>query len=215
MVRNFSVSDYKAGLQNWSICQDSNCCIYVGNNKGLLVYDGLQWDCYALPNNEVVRVVKAIDKRIYVGSYEEFGYFERDICNVLVYTSLSKLVENYNYNQDEIWTIVSYGDEVLFQSFASYFVYNGVEVTAYQGALRPLYFFQLDSTIYVQEMNGEFYEYVHGNYIQVFKNSLKDHVVSVIKHPEGGLLLVTENSGVYHYVDNFLKVIMKSDSMVE
>jgi len=52
--------------------------MYFGNNKGLLEFDGTIWDINKLPENKLVRSLM-VDKndRIYVGSFEEFGYFEK------------------------------------------------------------------------------------------------------------------------------------------
>ena len=35
IVRSYSVSDYNAGIQNWSIAQDERGVMYFGNNNGL------------------------------------------------------------------------------------------------------------------------------------------------------------------------------------
>ena len=72
-IINYSVSDYKAGNQNWAVSQGPGGKMYIGNNRGLLVFDGIHWDLVKLPNNPGVRALY-ISKagRIYVGSFEEF-----------------------------------------------------------------------------------------------------------------------------------------------
>ena len=40
-IQNFSPTDYNAEIQNFSIIQDKRGLIYFGNNKGVLVYDGI------------------------------------------------------------------------------------------------------------------------------------------------------------------------------
>lgn len=89
IVRSYSVSDYNAGIQNWSIAQDERGVMYFGNRKGLLEYDGNNWKLYELPTKGIVRAVYIGEEgRIYVGSYEEFGYFVRTSLNTLEYHSL-------------------------------------------------------------------------------------------------------------------------------
>ena len=69
------MSDYNAGIQNWSIAQDERGVMYFGNNNGLLEFDGSAWRLYELPTKGIVRAIYiSKDGRIYVGSYEEFGY---------------------------------------------------------------------------------------------------------------------------------------------
>ena len=73
-IINYSVSDYKAGNQNWAVSQGPGGKMYIGNNRGLLVFDGIHWDLVKLPNNLGVRALYiSKDGRIYVGSFEEFG----------------------------------------------------------------------------------------------------------------------------------------------
>lgn len=94
----FNKKDYNAGNQNWSVAQDSQGLIYFGNNVGLLRFDGSGFTLFKLPNNQVVRSVY-IDKsdRIYVSSFREFGYFEKDKFGELVYSSLSNDLKNYKF----------------------------------------------------------------------------------------------------------------------
>ena len=107
-IINYSVSDYKAGNQNWAVSQGPGGKMYIGNNRGLLVFDGIHWDLVKLPNNLGVRALYiSKDGRIYVGSFEEFGYFEMDDENDLIYHSLSSSEMNVYLNNDEFWTTAS------------------------------------------------------------------------------------------------------------
>lgn len=73
-IINYSVSDYKAGNQNWAVSQGPGGKMYIGNNRGLLVFDGIHWDLVKLPNNLGVRALYiSKDGRIYVGSFESSG----------------------------------------------------------------------------------------------------------------------------------------------
>ena len=48
-ISNYGISDYQAGNQNWSIAQSENNYIYIGNNQGLLEFDGARWTLYPSP----------------------------------------------------------------------------------------------------------------------------------------------------------------------
>lgn len=61
-VFNYNTSNYRAGNQNWSISQDKNEIMYFANNRGLLSFDGVNWNLHSLPNNRGV-------KSIYIGSF--------------------------------------------------------------------------------------------------------------------------------------------------
>src|SRR5690606_26523019 len=97
-------SQYKAGLQNWDIAQDSHGIMYFGNNEGLLTFNGRYWNIFPLPNATVVRSV-AIDKynRIFVGGQDELGYFEADTMGRLQYHSLVNLIAETDRKFVDVW----------------------------------------------------------------------------------------------------------------
>lgn len=130
VVKSFTKADYNADSQNWAVETDPDGILYVGNNRGLLTFDGFGWDLYPLPQNKVVRCLLSDSGRIYAGSYEEFGYFSRAANGVLVYTSLSDRLEGYDMQNDEIWRIVKVRGRVVFQAFRSWFILDGDSVKA-------------------------------------------------------------------------------------
>ena len=79
LVTHFNKQDYNAGNQNWSIDSDPDGFIYAANNDGLLIFDGTDWSLFRNQDQTIVRSVYASpDGRIYTGSYEECGYWEKD-----------------------------------------------------------------------------------------------------------------------------------------
>ena len=155
IVRNYSVSDYNAGIQNWAIAQDERGVMYFGNNSGLLEFDGSAWRLYELPTKGIVRAIYiSEDGRIYVGSYEEFGYFVRTPYDTLEYHSLKNKVKDFAFHNDEIWDIACVQGEIVFQSFGSLFFYNGNPVEGIRMKNLPLNLFQVGNTFYSQRING-------------------------------------------------------------
>lgn len=154
IVRSYSVSDYNAGIQNWAIAQDERGVMYFGNNSGLLEFDGSAWRLYELPTKGIVRAIYiSEDGRIYVGSYEEFGYFVHTPYNTLEYHSLKDEVKDFTFHNDEIWNIVCVQGEIVFQSFGSLFFYNGNSVEGIRVKSLPN-LFQVGNTFYSQRING-------------------------------------------------------------
>ncbi len=122
---HYSKGIYNAGSQNWSITQDKRGILYFGNNDGLLEFDGSYWNVNRLPNESIVRAVKSdTDGRIYVGAFNEFGYFEPDIHGILVYHSLVEKLDSNKRNFKEIWKVHFTPESVLFQSFTTIFEYK-------------------------------------------------------------------------------------------
>lgn len=203
VVSNFAPSKYNADLQNWSCTQDRDGKMYFGNNKGLLVFDGYNWTLTPIPGNGVIRSVMADGKRIYVGAYTDFGFFEQNIYGQYVFTSLWP--KNYRAKNDEIWNIIKSTDgHIYFQSFCSWFDYFKGKVTPhFDGNRMPLYFFKVRNAIYAQMINGDFYLLRKGQFVHILdrKSYGNDNVVGVFPHQGSKLLLLTEHSGAFIFAN--------------
>lgn len=126
-IVNFNRQNYKAGTQNWKISQADNGLIYSANNDGVLEYDGTSWRL--LPNSEMglARSVLAIDNRVYCGGYNEFGYFETNGVNDLIYKSLTKHVTLKEIG--DVWNIFIFNDRIIFQADRALILYDNTNQT--------------------------------------------------------------------------------------
>ena len=95
-----------AGNQNWMISQDQKGALFIANNKGLLQFRGTDWKLNTSPNQSIVRSVKVIDEKICVGSYMDFGFWERYPNGELHYTSIANQL-NVTILEDELMTFES------------------------------------------------------------------------------------------------------------
>ncbi|QRX63076.1 hypothetical protein JS578_09325 [Dysgonomonadaceae bacterium zrk40] len=202
-VYNYTTAHYKAGNQNWSIAQDQEGVIYFGNNNGLLSFDGVNWNLHKLPNNLAVKSI-FIDfnqhpNRIYVGSFEEFGYFERDRYNRLIYHSLRKRVKDYQFHNDEIWKICQHRGKIYFQSFSAFFVLEENSIKTHKPYPGVLYFFPVGDNLFAQLINNHFTLFDGEHFRELFtrKQLNNDNVVAVLPLGEEQLL-VTEKNGIFH-----------------
>jgi DNA-binding CsgD family transcriptional regulator len=130
-VINYDKRAYGADNQNWSVAVSNSGLVYAGNDKGLLEFDGSNWKLYPMPDHGIVRAIAlGDDGSIFVGSYEEFGYWKTDITGRLNYFSLSdSLVSQGSLHNDEIWRIIQHDGKVYFQSFSNIFVFNGQQIS--------------------------------------------------------------------------------------
>lgn len=201
IVRSYSVSNYNAGIQNWSVAQDERGIMYIGNNKGLLEFDGNRWKLHELPTKNIVRAVYiGEDGKIFVGSFEEFGYFERDSLDSLVYHSLKDEVKDFRFQNDEIWSIVPVQDEIVFQSFGSLFIYDGHTVRGIRTKSLPLNLFQVGDTFYSQLINEGLSIFINDGFEHLIDRKLlgDSDVMAGLSYDDGTLLL-TRNSGGFIY----------------
>ena len=184
--------------------------LYFGNDNGLLSFDGTNWHLHVLPNKLSVKSIYVdtsnTGERIYVGSFEEFGYFERDPANQLVYYSLKGLATDYEFHNDEVWTIYPFQNKIYFQTFSAIFVFDGKQVKGKQvETINPspavLYFFPFEEdTMYAQLINSDFCRFDGEVFHPVVSREQlgDDNVVAVL--PRGNdRLLVTSKNGLFLY----------------
>ena len=118
-VRNFDKSQYGGGTQNWDVVQDSLGRMYFANTDGMLMYDGVRWKKYFLPNYTTVRslMFDGTENRIYAGGSEEFGYFTPDSkTGNLRYVSLVDFLPKNRPSFTEIWNIFRNEGKLWFQA---------------------------------------------------------------------------------------------------
>ena len=145
IVRNYLVSDYNAGIQNWAIAQDERggciSVITVGCWNLMEVLGG----CMNYRQKELCSTIyRSEDGRIYVGSYEEFGYFVRTPYDTLEYHSLKEIgrkILRFIMTKSLGYCLGS--GEIVFQSFGFSFFYNGNSVEGIRMKNLPLNLFQV------------------------------------------------------------------------
>ena len=198
-VRNYSVSSYKAGMQNWAIDQDEDGILYVGNAMGLLEFDGTSWILHPLPTKGIIRsVLVGKDGRIYVGAFEEFGYFQRMPDNSLKYVSLSGRLLDYSMHNEEIWTILQRESEVIFHSFGCLFLYRDdkVEAIPLDGLYTPVA--DIHGTIYFHKGNAGLYKLDSDHLTEVSSpGNLIHDLIKILPLGNGRYVFITPSDGLF------------------
>lgn len=203
-IKNYSKFDYQSGTQNWGIDQDQNGNIYFANNNGLLQFDGTTWHNYRLPNSFNIRSVKvdSISGRVYVGAYNEFGYFESASNGDLSYVSLIPLVDNLESREsDFIWKINIVDDEVIFQSFNYIYILNNNQIKVIHASGRFQFSFKAGNKIYFQDVTQGILEY-QNSVLQPLKNTEvfnSTEIWGIFSLSNDGLLIATLEAGLFLY----------------
>ena len=200
IVTQFTRKDYNAANQNWSVGQDKDGIMYFGNNLGLLQFDGSSWEIHKMPENKLVRSLLAgNENRIYVGSFEEFGYFEKNPNGQLNYNSISSKLKNYKMQNDEIWNILDFNGTIIFQSFTSYFTFKNGQVKGFRCPLSFLFFSIYNQNIYTHTEQYGFscLNSKNNTFFAIGNNMLKSPVIAVLEFNKTDALLVTKSDGLF------------------
>lgn len=154
-IKHYSRKKFHAGQQNWMIAHDHKGLLYFANNNGLLVFDGVNWDIFPLPNHTIVRSLCVVGERIYVGGYDELGYFEYDSFGQLHYTSLVGRLPDSAKHPADIWRIYHLPIGMVFQSYHQLIIFNKNNQCHVLPAPSQFHFsFVLNAELYVQDMNS-------------------------------------------------------------
>ena len=205
---NYLKTEYKGENTNWDITQHPDGSIYIANNKNLLSFNGDYWTKLTLPSKGILRSVSVINDTLYSGSYHQFGYWLKNINNELQYTSISDSLDNDLFNNDEIWKIIPFGEEILFQSFNKIYRYNRntkkIKVLLF-GNISAVYTFPINNNLYLGTKNHGVYKIENDSVIPLsWSNPLKNYTIQSIVDYQGGLLIATQINGVYYYKDSVL-----------
>ena len=208
-IQKFTSLDYGGENQNWMISQGIDKFIYVGNNEGLLEYNGAKWKMYQSPNNTIIRAVNAVEKRIYTGCYMEFGFWERDVFGKLKYKSLVAKFKESMIEDEQIWNIITLDEWMLFQSLNRIYFYNTVsgvtKIIHSKNVISKV--FNIEKVIYYHVNNEGIFTIEAGKSRLLVDSSLfgNDKVVGMFQIPDG-LLILTRGLGFYKLIDGKLSV---------
>ena len=191
---------YEAENQNWGITQTSNQTIYFANNSGLLEFDGVNWSLYPVPDNSIVRSVKAVGNNVYSGSYMDFGIWEINNKNVLEYTSLPKMLDIELKDEEQFWKIIKLDDWLVFQSYSRIYLVNidTNEHTFIESDDDITNIFVVDGVLFFNKKNKGLFKFNNGSTELFLDDSriVKNKLVGMFEF-NGKLLLLTESNGFY------------------
>ena len=88
-IQHYPPKTYHAHPENRAIAQDNQGVLYVGNQHGLLAFDGTTWTLLPVPGLVVRAVTMDSLGTVYVGTDTNFGYLRADSRGVRKYVSLS------------------------------------------------------------------------------------------------------------------------------
>ncbi|MEI7421396.1 MAG: triple tyrosine motif-containing protein [Prolixibacteraceae bacterium] len=203
-IRNFPKREYKAGTQNWQVVQDKRGFIYYANNEGLLVYDGNQWQLYKMPNSSIVRAL-FVNKNgeIYVGAYNELGKMVSLPNGKMVYKSLKKFIPADHQNFDDIWSVFSFENKIIFQSYNCAFICsNDSNISVLKAPVRFHHAFKVNDRVFFNDLNAGLFEY-DGKRLTEVPGTLRLKGMQIWAmlplFKSNDLLIATLNDGIFIY----------------
>lgn len=207
-ISNFTRLDYRAASQNWAVCFDERGYTYVGNDSGLLEYDGKHW---VLHNTVKDMVVQSLyydhdTRRIYSGGYCDFGYWSRNQYGHLIYQSIVPAEIRLKMKQELIWDISKTPEAMYFQSYQNIYIRDnntGKWTTIVN--IKSLTHNRIDEAIYVEAKDRGIMK-IEGSNAQIIPNTEKINNISFfLPWEHESILIGTQHQGFFRLKEGKLK----------
>jgi AraC family chitin signaling transcriptional activator len=197
-VENYNKSNYQGDNQIWNVEQGNDGAMYFANNHYLLRYDGVKWEKYMLPNKTVIRSILVYGDIIYSGSYKEFGYWFRKEGK-MHYVSISKGKAIFEENDnEEIWKIFKFNNQIYFQSFNNLFLYDGKLIQKTKLPFLISYCYPIDNQLLIASVGKGVYKMVNSQFEKVGNwPVLENNVIHAIEKYQKDTYFFTQKNGVY------------------
>jgi len=205
-VENYNKSNYQGDNQIWNVAQGRDNAMYFANNHYLLRYDSVKWERYLLPNKTIIRSIFVDGDKIYSGSYKEFGYWIRKEGK-MVYTSISAGKNVFDDSEnEEIWKIFKFNNQIYFQSFNEIFKYDGKKISKTNLPFLISYCFVIDNELLVASVGNGIYKM---NNVTISKvkgwGILENNVIHGIEKHQNKTYIFTQKNGVFIQENGILK----------
>ena len=195
-ITNYSYKVYNASKQNWAILEAEDGTVYVGNNTGLLEFDGAHWNSHSIPNY-TVRSLLEHDKFLYIGGVNQFGYLGYGAYGEKKYISLSDSLEN-SENIGYIHYVYGINQSIYFISSSYIFIYKKNVLHRIPIVNRAYRSFNFRNTIYVQDKKRGLTALKDGYLKELqFGSFFKDKYVMFMEEYKNQLLIGTFQNGMF------------------
>tara|TARA_R110002050_G_scaffold223338_2_gene359166 strand:- start:21881 stop:25930 length:4050 start_codon:yes stop_codon:yes gene_type:complete len=211
-IQNYSPADYNAASQNWSSIQSQEGFIYIGNNNGVLEYDGVYWRTIKLPNlNRCGSLAITKDNKIYVGGENELGYLEPDSNGQLQFTSLKDKLKDVDFQNVREISVTN--EAVYFLTTKMLFVWKDGQFKVYHTEGRFNCSKTIKNEVFIVE-NNSVVKKVIGGELETVKDlsKISASVTDLIGFKENEFLILTYNKGIYITHEGDVQALNKKTS---
>ena len=198
-IQSYTPQEYNSANQNWMISESNDNEILFANSETLLLFNGTSWNNYPSPNGSVIRSVKYVDNKTYIGTHSDFGYYEKFIDGTLTYTSLVDELDLNIEEDEEFWNIMTLDNWIIFQSISRLIFIDknnsDVKYLKFKGIIN--HSFSINRQIYVALDTG-LYKLVNGQpELIIGSNQIPSTLIVNLFNSSKGLLILTADNGFY------------------
>ena len=200
-IERIGFKNYGFKNNNFSIIQDSNNILYIGNSNGIVQYDGTNWEIISIPGTPYMDI--DYQGTIYVGGNNQFGYINNQKTGKFEFTSLIDSIEDVYMPINQIEQVFCSDQVTFFCNGTAVFKYNGNSVQKIIEGKR-LQLFKANHTIYLENQDKGVHKLINQSFQLIpgssfFKNK---NILDILPYNEQ-LLIKTEKEIGFYVFDNF------------
>ena len=199
-INNYDRNDYGDGTSTWRIVPIDKWTFFT-NEKGLLVFDGVNWSRYPLNSRCEARGIAVFtdSRRVFVGGENEYGYFEVNDAGIMVYHCLSEKVGKKYRQIGNVWEIYQLNGSLYLRCDDHVLVISGNNYSLINSDYKIFASIMMGGIIYVATDHG-LYMIVGERLLSVEGAELLNgkRINSMIPYGHG-MIVTTATDGLYYY----------------
>jgi signal transduction histidine kinase/DNA-binding response OmpR family regulator len=195
-VTKYDERDHHGLNQNFDIIQGNDDLIYIANNAGLLIYDGLKWKIKITKKKRgILSLSMGNDGTIYWGGSGEFGFVDTNF-------NLISLSQQIKLNIDDVWRCHAVNDKIYFMANDFVFVLKNkiVEPIKLLGSTKRS--FLVDDTIFYVSLANKLYSLQNDSDMNPLAFAEKVNAVMIERISDEEILIITFDKKVYYLNKN-------------
>ncbi len=200
-VHNFLPSDYPGKTQNWVVKIDDNNIVWVGNQEGLMKFNGNQWELITTPQKSTVRSLSfSKSGKLFAGAIGDFGVIENDSFGAPFFKSLTSKISSQLAFTD-VWSTVTTGDTTIFLTDNYLFAHHDDSISFL--TTQHNYFYlahEVGQTCIIQQIGGGLYRFKTDSLVKIKNSNLfaRQKVHAIIKLDEQKHVIATKYNGLFY-----------------
>lgn len=199
LMTHYRPVDYRGHPQAHALAIGEDGFLYVGNQQGLLQFDGVRWGHVPAPMPMVTAVVQGADGWLWVGGENEIGYFDRSAAGELAYQSLSDQIPEEWQPLGRMRGIELTGSGLILVCSSGAFSWDGESFTHLQEIGGNARLNRLGERVFVTRRGLGLYEWVEDRLLLLSDHPAMVEAINVLPAPapDGRLLLLTGKGGSF------------------
>jgi signal transduction histidine kinase/ActR/RegA family two-component response regulator len=197
-VTSFSASEIGTDAMIWAVAQAPDGLLYFGSSA-VVTYDGVQWRTNPVPGSYAVRAL-AVGKRdrVWVGAYNEIGYFEREKSGLSPFHSLRNRLPADADDLGDVWQVFPTDIGAVFVTHDRVLRWDGTAFRAWQMKCeRRLFGMQAGGNIYLHDLASGLWMLGNDGLRQLLPATAVGNLAILWMEPVGQGFLLGTSRGLY------------------